>query len=96
MARFASGKPSILIAEDNFVNQKVAVGMLDRLGIRADVAGKTVATVDRTAVSVAGDGDWNGSRRKIVRELHIHLHYSGNQPGSDRPQKAPGPTDRRS
>ena len=39
MARFAGGKPRILIAEDNFVNQKVAVGMLDRLGIRADVAG---------------------------------------------------------
>jgi signal transduction histidine kinase/CheY-like chemotaxis protein len=37
-ARFASGMPRILIAEDNPVNQKVALGFLDRLGIRADVA----------------------------------------------------------
>ena len=38
-ARFAGGMPRILIAEDNSVNQKVAIGFLDRLGIRADVAG---------------------------------------------------------
>jgi signal transduction histidine kinase/CheY-like chemotaxis protein len=35
-----AGKPlHVLIAEDNVVNQKVAVRMLERLGIRADVAG---------------------------------------------------------
>jgi CheY-like chemotaxis protein len=28
----------VLVAEDNVVNQKVAVHMLDRLGLRADVA----------------------------------------------------------
>ncbi len=38
-ARFAGGPPRVLIAEDNAVNQKVAVGFLERLGIRADVAG---------------------------------------------------------
>lgn len=38
-ARFAGGMPRILVAEDNSVNLKVAVGFLDRLGIRADVAG---------------------------------------------------------
>jgi signal transduction histidine kinase/CheY-like chemotaxis protein len=38
-ARFAGGMPRILVAEDNPVNQKVAVGYLYRLGIRADVAG---------------------------------------------------------
>jgi signal transduction histidine kinase/DNA-binding response OmpR family regulator len=34
-----SGAPvRVLVAEDNFVNQKVAVRMLERLGLRADVA----------------------------------------------------------
>jgi signal transduction histidine kinase/CheY-like chemotaxis protein len=38
-ARFAGGMPRILIAEDNPVNQRVAIGFLDGLGIRAEVAG---------------------------------------------------------
>jgi CheY-like chemotaxis protein len=36
--RFAGRGVRVLVAEDNVVNQKVAVKMLERLGVRADVA----------------------------------------------------------
>ena len=36
---FAASGARVLVAEDNVVNQKVAVRMLEKLGIRADVAG---------------------------------------------------------
>ena len=36
----------VLVAEDNPVNQRVAVGMLERLGYRADVAGNGVEAVE--------------------------------------------------
>jgi signal transduction histidine kinase/DNA-binding response OmpR family regulator len=36
--RFAGRGIRVLVAEDNLVNQKVAVKMLERLGVRADVA----------------------------------------------------------
>jgi CheY-like chemotaxis protein len=37
--RLADSPIRVLVAEDNVVNQKVACWMLERLGIRADVAG---------------------------------------------------------
>jgi len=37
--RFADHSLRVLIAEDNVVNQRVALRMLERLGVRADVAG---------------------------------------------------------
>ena len=36
--RFAGRGIRVLVAEDNLVNQKVAVKMLERLGVRADIA----------------------------------------------------------
>lgn len=36
---FESNHLRVLVAEDNIVNQKVAIRMLERLGVRADVAG---------------------------------------------------------
>jgi CheY-like chemotaxis protein len=36
--RSAGGTLRVLVAEDNVVNQKVAIRMLERLGLRADVA----------------------------------------------------------
>jgi signal transduction histidine kinase/DNA-binding response OmpR family regulator len=43
--RFAGWPIRVLVAEDNVVNQKVAVRMLERLGLRADVAGNGRETV---------------------------------------------------
>ena len=37
--RFAGSALRVLVVEDNVVNQRVAVRMLERLGLRADVAG---------------------------------------------------------
>ena len=37
--RYAGTSIRVLVAEDNAVNQKVAVRMLERLGLRPDVAG---------------------------------------------------------
>jgi CheY-like chemotaxis protein len=43
--RFAGCPIRVLVAEDNVVNQKVAVRMLERLGLRADVAADGRETV---------------------------------------------------
>jgi signal transduction histidine kinase/CheY-like chemotaxis protein/ligand-binding sensor domain-containing protein len=43
--RAAGGPIRVLVAEDNVVNQKVAVRMLERLGLRADVAANGRETV---------------------------------------------------
>jgi signal transduction histidine kinase/DNA-binding response OmpR family regulator len=43
--RFAGSPIRVLVAEDNVVNQKVAVRMLERLGLRADVAANGRETV---------------------------------------------------
>ena len=37
--RLAESPPRVLVAEDNVVNQKVTIRMLERLGLHADVAG---------------------------------------------------------
>jgi signal transduction histidine kinase/CheY-like chemotaxis protein len=44
--RFEGAHVRVLVAEDNVVNQKVAVRMLERMGIRADVAGNGREAVD--------------------------------------------------
>ena len=43
---FATSSLRVLVAEDNIVNQKVALCMLERLGVRADVAGNGSEAVD--------------------------------------------------
>jgi CheY-like chemotaxis protein len=47
--RFEASSARVLVVEDNIVNQKVAVRMLERLGIRVDVAGN-----GREAVQMCG------------------------------------------
>ncbi|SPE33318.1 putative Histidine kinase [Candidatus Sulfopaludibacter sp. SbA3] len=46
--QFEGNHLRVLVAEDNVVNQKVAVRMLERMGIRADVAGNGREAVDMT------------------------------------------------
>jgi two-component system sensor histidine kinase/response regulator len=41
----------VLVAEDNVVNQRVAAGMLKRLGLTADVAGNGIEAVEKCAHS---------------------------------------------
>jgi len=45
-AKFAGGSLRVLVVEDNAVNQKVAVRLLDRLGLRAEVAGNGLEAVE--------------------------------------------------
>jgi len=44
--RFAGNHLRVLVAEDNVINQKVAVRILERMGIRADVAANGKEAVD--------------------------------------------------
>ena len=48
--RFAGAPVRVLVAEDNVVNQKVAVRMLERLGLRPDVAGNGREAVELCAM----------------------------------------------
>jgi len=48
--RFAGAPVRVLVAEDNVVNQKVAVRMLERLGLRPDVAGDGREAVELCAL----------------------------------------------
>jgi two-component system sensor histidine kinase/response regulator len=45
----ARSRPRLLVVEDNQVNQKVAVGMLAKLGYRADVAANGIEALDAVA-----------------------------------------------
>ncbi|MGI8846163.1 MAG: response regulator [Thermoleophilaceae bacterium] len=49
--QIASGAPTILVAEDNQVNQSVALVMLEKRGYRADLARNGAEAVDRVARS---------------------------------------------
>ena len=49
--KFAAHSLRVLVAEDNAVNQKVAVRMLERLGLRADVAANGREAVDLYAMA---------------------------------------------
>jgi PAS domain S-box-containing protein len=48
--KFADCSVRVLVAEDNVVNQRVAVRMLERLGVRADVAGNGRETVEMVSM----------------------------------------------
>ena len=48
--RFAGAPMRVLVAEDNMVNQKVAARMLERLGLRPDVAGDGREAVEMCAM----------------------------------------------
>ena len=47
----AAAKPRILLVEDNLVNQKVAVLMLERLGCRVDIANNGVEAVQAASAN---------------------------------------------
>jgi len=47
----ASARPHVLLVEDNLVNQKVAVKMLENLGCRVDVAGDGRQAVDAVKIN---------------------------------------------
>jgi CheY-like chemotaxis protein len=49
-SRFAGAPVRVLVAEDNLVNQKVAVRMLERLGLQPDIAGNGREAVERCAL----------------------------------------------
>ena len=44
--RAVGGRPRVLVVEDNAVNQKVTVRMLERLGVAPDVAGDGLEAID--------------------------------------------------
>ena len=46
-----ASKGRVLVAEDNLVNQRVATGMLDKLGYTADVVGNGQAALDAVATN---------------------------------------------
>jgi CheY-like chemotaxis protein len=48
-ARAAAARPTVLVAEDNPVNQRVAVKMLERLGCRVDLVADGTEAVSRVA-----------------------------------------------
>jgi len=45
-ARFAGSHLRVLVAEDNVINQKIAVRMLEKLGLRADMAANGVEALE--------------------------------------------------
>jgi CheY-like chemotaxis protein len=50
-ARFADAPARVLVAEDNAVNQKVAVRMLERLGLRVDVAANGIEALQMLEIA---------------------------------------------
>jgi PAS domain S-box-containing protein len=48
--RLAAARPHVLLAEDNLVNQKVAVLMLERIGCRVDVVDNGLKALEAVAV----------------------------------------------
>ena len=48
---FTSSRMRVMVAEDNIVNQKVACRMVERLGLRADVAANGVEAVEMSQLA---------------------------------------------